>query len=173
MDMPEQRLRRIVDANGGRLSIEVKDLLDEFELASLSTTVIDAIHELLLSVDLTALPSLAHVGLADSLTLSTEQREAADAVDPTNEFRYWVERAVFHQQQLRESRARIQTASQRCKDAGVDEKQLSGHVKSLAGPAAAGGGGGFLAFGYAESGPDLDADGDVDGGLFDFLGDLF
>ena len=33
--------------------------------------------------------------------------------------------------------------------------------------------GGFVAFGYAEEGPDLDADGDVDNGLLDGLEDLF
>ncbi len=39
--------------------------------------------------------------------------------------------------------------------------------------AAAGAGGGFFLAGYYESGPDLDMDGDVDGGLLDSLGDLF
>ena len=38
---------------------------------------------------------------------------------------------------------------------------------------AAGAGGGFFAAGYYESGPDLDADGDVDGGLLNSLQDLF
>jgi len=46
-------------------------------------------------------------------------------------------------------------------------------LTSSPGAAAAGGGGGFFAAGYLESGPDLDGDGDVDGGLFDSLGDLF
>jgi hypothetical protein len=39
--------------------------------------------------------------------------------------------------------------------------------------AAAAGGGGFFVAGYAESGLDLDADGDVDGGLMDSINELF
>ena len=52
----------------------------------------------------------------------------------------------------------------------------SGKAKATAprlASAAAAGGGGFFAAGYYESGLDLDADGDVDGGLFDTIQGLF
>jgi hypothetical protein len=101
---------------------------------------------------------------------------------------YWAQRARFLEHLYREAMTHADALHAQCRIAGIGEDEIRRQVGALprwaasagsapvgaaraAAPAAAGG---FAVAGfYAESGPDLDGDGDVDGGLFDKLDQLF
>jgi hypothetical protein len=104
----------------------------------------------------------------------------------TEELRYWHQRARFLAHLTDEARSKLAAAERKCVAAGFTTAELATLARELGplpgapgprrgagarpNPAAAGG---FFAFGYYESGPDLDADGDVDGGLADTVGGFF
>jgi hypothetical protein len=101
---------------------------------------------------------------------------------------YWAGRARFLEHLYREALTETDRLRAECRRAGVSEAELGqevGAIPSWAAPRQAaapsqpstapsgGAAGGFVVGGfYAESGPDLDGDGDVDGGLLDQLGQL-
>jgi hypothetical protein len=178
MQTPEQRLRRIVEANGGSLRIGVQDLLHEFRIEALNAQLVEAIDDLLNSAELRTAPALGHVGISDVLELSvTSEVSGPPHKEPIEEWSFWAKRCEALEAQHAAARSRLQTAAQRCADDGIDlgpsaPIQPSGSHAAVAAPTAAAGGG-FVAVGYAESGPDADLDGNVDGGLFEKLGDLF
>jgi hypothetical protein len=186
MSTPEHRLRRLVDSNDGTLRIAVGDLLEEFRLESLNAKMVEALEDLLESVGLCTTPALGHVGIADVLDLSLTPESSLPArQDPMQEWAYWAKRSESLERQQAAARSRMELAAKRCTDAGIDLGSSAPPLKSAdsplaaaapsagAVPTAAAGGGGFAAVGYAESGLDADLDGDVDGGLFDWLGGLF
>ena len=98
---------------------------------------------------------------------------------------YWHQRGMFMLHLTHEAQARAKRAWERCQEEGIAEDELVAAAPAdltdifsvpargrtaMRGktPHGAAGVGGF-AFFYAESGYDLDADGDVDGGLRDAL----
>jgi hypothetical protein len=99
---------------------------------------------------------------------------------------YWHARATFLSHLAEEAKERAKDAYSESLEAGVTHEEMATlsrglpFVPATSHPADSGSsrerGGGFL-FGFYESGPDMDFDGDVDGGIVDsvagFLGDLF
>jgi hypothetical protein len=89
-----------------------------------------------------------------------------------DELAYWTERARFLTHLHEEAAHKAREAAGRCTDAGVPQSEIARRFT----PPSRGetpAGGSFFGVAYFESGPDMDGDGDVDGGLFDTLGDLF
>jgi hypothetical protein len=112
-----------------------------------------------------------------------ERRASSDAI---SRMVYWAQRARFLEHLLREALAQAEALHAQCRAAGVTDDEIRQQAGALprwsASPATAPMArreappiaGGFVVGGfYAETGPDADADGDVDGGLFDKLDQLF
>ena len=113
--------------------------------------------------------------------------ESAESSDVAIRLAYWAQRARFLEHLFREALAQAEALHAQCRASGIDEAEIRRQAGSLpvwghmptSGPgkvssASARTAGGFAVAGfYAESGPDLDGDGDVDGGLMDRLDQFF
>jgi hypothetical protein len=115
--------------------------------------------------------------------------EGATSPDLLVRIAYWTQRARFLDHLFREAMTHAEALYAQCVSAGIDKEEIRRHAGSMpswasqlpsrarpstaaSAPGAAAGGFAVAGF-YAESGPDLDGDGDVDGGLFDKLDQLF
>jgi hypothetical protein len=114
--------------------------------------------------------------------------DAVSSSDSVVRLAYWTQRARFLEHLFREALTQAEALYAQCRAAGIDDEEIRRHAGSLpawastpmggrphitgASPPAAAGGFAVAGF-YAESGPDFDGDGDVDGGLFDKLDQLF
>lgn len=114
---------------------------------------------------------------AEELERRGEKSAAKAAAEPEREaaiadLAYWQQRLRFLDHLASEARQRHADAARRVQAMGIGREELASWRPPATSPGNAASTGGFF-FAYSESGPDLDGDGLVDGGLFESISDLF